>query len=112
MEIFCRILYNLGMKDQVFTQKQIVQYLSPVFDKYNIKEAVLFGSYGKNMANDKSDVDIMVDSGLRGLTFVAFLEDVKEALGQKEVDLFDKKHIIPDSPIDQEIKKTGVKIYG
>ena len=112
MEFFRRILYNLGMKDHVFTQKQIVQYLSPVFDKYNIKEAVLFGSYGKDTANDKSDVDIMVDSGLRGLTFVAFLEDVKEALGQKEVDLFDVKHIIPDSPIDHEIPKTGVKIYG
>ena len=70
----------------------------------------MFGSYGKGTATEKSDVDLLVDSNLRGLKFVGFLDDVQTALG-KEVDLFDVSHIQPGSLIDQEIRETGVTIY-
>ena len=44
--------------------------LSPVFDRYDISRAVLFGSVAKGTATDNSDLDLMVDSKLRGLKFV------------------------------------------
>ena len=94
----------------VYTIPQLRDILSPIFGKYDIRKAVLFGSYGKGTASSKSDVDLLVDSGLRGLRFVGFLGDIQNAVG-KDVDLFDVTHIIPDSLIDHEIQQTGVVLY-
>ncbi len=85
--------------------------LRPVFDTYNIKRAVLFGSYAKGIAQKNSDVDIFVDSGLKGLAFFGLLEDVVTAL-DKNVDLLDSVQVYPDSEVDKEIQKSGVFIYG
>lgn len=59
----------------------------------------------------KSDIDILVDSGLKGLAFFGLLEDVVTVL-DKNVDLLDTSQIIPDSLVEQEITKNGVLIYG
>ena len=89
---------------------QLQTALFPLFRNYDIRKAVLFGSYGKGTATEKSDVDLLVDSNLHGLRFVGFLNDVQTALG-KDVDLFDVSHIQPGSRIDREIQETGVTIY-
>ena len=94
----------------VYTIPQLRDILSPIFGKYDIRKAVLFGSYGKGTASSKSDVDLLVDSDLRGLRFVGFLGDIQNAVG-RDVDLFDVTHIIPDSWIDHEIQQTGVVLY-
>ena len=99
------------MTDTVYTQEQIKTILEPVFAGYNVKKAILFGSYAKGLADKKSDVDILVDSGLRGLSFVGLIEDVSKTLN-KDVDLFDTTHIIPHSLIESEINKDGVLLYG
>ena len=85
--------------------------LEPIFSKYNVKNAYIFGSVAKKTATDKSDIDIFVDSGLKGILFFGLLEDIVNATG-KEIDLIDKSQIVKGSKIDKEIKKTGVKIYG
>ena len=95
----------------IYTVNDIKRILQPVFKKHNIKKAVLFGSYAKGEADDKSDIDIMVDSNLRGLAFYGLLEDVVNAVGL-QVDLLDRRQIIPASKIQAEIKNTGVVIYG
>jgi hypothetical protein len=94
----------------IFTVPQLQALLSPVFDRYGIRRAVLFGSYGKGTATETSDVDLLVDSGLRGLRFVGLLDDVQRAVG-KDVDLFDVTHIESGSRIDREIRDTGVTVY-
>ena len=96
--------------DKVYYRPQLKDALFPLFLDYDIRKAVLFGSYGQGTATGKSDVDLLVDSSLRGLRFIGFLDEVQRALG-KDVDLFDVSHIQPDSPIDQEIRRTGVTIY-
>lgn len=98
------------MCDTVYSVDEIKNALQPVFVRYNVKKAVLFGSYVKGLANKESDVDLLLDSGLRGLKFVGLIEDVRAAL-DKDVDVFDKTHIIPDSKISSEIQKDGVVIY-
>lgn len=99
------------MSDTIYTIPAIKSLLQPVFDGYKIKKAVLFGSYAKGAAAKNSDVDILVDSGLKGLAFFGLLEDVVNAL-DKNVDLLDTSQIVPDSLVDKEIAEHGVLIYG
>lgn len=94
----------------IYTVPQLREILRPVFDQYGIRRAVLFGSYGKGVATERSDVDLLVDSGLRGLRFVGFLNDVQRAVG-KDVDMFDVAHIEAGSSLDREIRETGVTVY-
>ena len=96
----------------MFKIKTIKDRLQPVFSNYNITSAILFGSYAKGSATEKSDIDLMVDSNLRGLRFFALIEDIREALDEKEVDVFDVTHIDKDSRVQKEIYEAGVKIYG
>ncbi len=95
------------MSSPVETIKNI---LTPVFVQYDIQQAILFGSFAKDSANENSDVDLLVDSRLRGLRFVGFTEAVRKAVG-RPVDVFDVSHIERDSRIDREIRATGVTIY-
>lgn len=99
------------MSDTVYSISTIQSLLQPIFNAYQIKKAILFGSYAKGNAKKNSDVDILVDSGLRGLAFFGLLEDVVTAL-DKNVDMLDTSQIIKDSLVDKEIKQSGVLIYG
>ena len=92
------------------TVADIQSSLAPVFRSYGISRAVLFGSIAKGTATEKSDLDLLVDSKLRGLKFIGFIEAVRQAVGIS-VDIFDVAHIEKGSRIDQEIKTTGVTIY-
>ena len=84
--------------------------LAPVFDQYGVSKAVLFGSIVKGTATAKSDLDLLVQSDLKGLKFVGLIEAVREAAGMP-VDVFDVSHIERGPLIDREIQATGVTIY-
>jgi len=84
--------------------------LAPVFRSYGISRAVLFGSIAKGTATDKSDLDLLVDSKLRGLSFVGFVDAVCQAAGMP-VDILDVTHIKKGSQVEREIISTGVTIY-
>ena len=94
----------------LYTPEKIKRTLAPVFREYGVRSAVLFGSYAKGMAGQNSDVDILVDSGLRGLRFFGLLESVSDRLSIP-VDLLDVQQIIPGSAIEREIRESGVRIY-
>jgi len=98
------------MSSEIYTVPQIKEKLNPIFAENNIQKAVLFGSYANGTASKKSDVDLMVDSGLYGLKFVGFLGELCDAL-DKAVDLIDVRQIAPGSRIDKEISETGEVIY-
>lgn len=96
--------------ERAYTVTQIRDRLNPVFRRNNVRKAVLFGSYSKGLATSESDVDILVDSGLPGLSFFGLLEDVCQSL-DCPVDLIDTQDLIPGSAIDREIQRTGMVIY-
>jgi len=100
-----------GGEDMIFTPNEIKQRLQPIFISHQIRQAILFGSYGKGNATQSSDVDLLVDSDLRGLRFVGFVEELREALDDKEMDVFDITHVEPKSRIAEEIRQTGIEIY-
>lgn len=94
----------------MYSISDIKTILTPVFHNYGISRAVLFGSIAKGNATEKSDLDLLVDSKLRGLKFVGFMEAVCQAVDMP-VDIFDVSHIEKDSRLDHEINSTGVTIY-
>ena len=94
----------------VYTNNQIKEALTPVFREYGVRSAILFGSYARGQQTDKSDIDILVDSGLRGLAFFGLLNAVTETL-KKDVDLLDVSQIKPNSPIEEQARSMGVSIY-
>lgn len=66
------------------------------FKKYPVLKAYVFGSYARGEANDKSDIDLIVEldySKLKsGLEFVGLKIDLEEKL-DKKVDLLTTKSI-------------------
>ncbi len=99
------------LRQATLSVKDIQERLKPVFANHKIRQAILFGSYGKGTATKQSDVDLLVNSNLRGLKFVGFVEKLREALDDKDMDVFDVSHIEPKSRIAEEIKRTGIEIY-
>ena len=91
--------------------EEVKANLIPVFEGYNVRKAVLFGSYAKGMVNERSDIDIFVDSGLKGLQFFGLLEDVTNALNMP-VDMIDSSQVEQGSRVLSEINTTGILIYG
>lgn len=96
---------------KIYTVSELQKILTPIFRQNGVKQAILFGSYAKGLATTKSDIDLLVDSGLRGLAFFGLLEDVSTAI-DAPVDLLDVSQIEKNSRIDREIRESGVAIYG
>ena len=92
------------------TVSDIKNAIVPVFEEYGVSKAVLYGSYAKGCADAQSDVDLLVDSGLRGFAFTGLIEDLFQKLN-KPIDVIDVTHITKESRIEREIQQTGVVIY-
>lgn len=93
-----------------YSISELRKNLQPIFLEHNVKKAILFGSYSKGEETDYSDVDILVDSGLKGLSFYGLLYDISDKL-KKDVDLFDYRQFSSSSPIFKDIQENGVVIY-
>ncbi len=70
--------------------------LTPIFDRYGISRAVLFVSVAKGTATAKSDLDLLVDSKLRGLKVDVFNLSQLGELCRVADDAFTKAH--PEIP--------------
>lgn len=89
----------------------IKEALKTTFDSYGVKSAVLFGSVAKGENSIDSDVDIVIDTDIRGMKFLGLVETIKTLLNKK-VDIITRYQITEGSKVDNEIKKTGLLIYG
>lgn len=90
----------------IYTIERIIKITTPIFQSYNINRAILFGSVAKGMNDEHSDIDILVDSGLKGLQFFGLLGDLCNAF-ECDVDLIDTQDLIAGSELEKEIKRTG-----
>lgn len=98
--------------DKVYNLEEIRKILNPVFITNPVHQAILFGSYAKGLATEKSDIDIVIDSKgkLLNINFYGLLEEITEKLN-KNVDLFEISEIKENSPIYEAIQKEGVLLY-
>ena len=58
----------------IWTVRDAQVALAPVFEQYGVSRAVLFGSIAQGTATQESDIDLLVDSHLRGMKFVGLME--------------------------------------
>ena len=100
------------MSEKIYTIEEIEEMLKEILKDQPVYQVILFGSYAKKQATKNSDVDLLIDtkSKLRGFALLKLICKIQDKL-QKEIDGFEKYEIIIDSPIDKEIKKTGVVVY-
>ena len=100
------------MNEKVYEIDEIKEKLQPVFNAAPVYQAILFGSYAKGIATEKSDVDIVINSNgkLLDYNFYGVLDDVVESLN-KRVDMIEISEIRKGSQIYEEIQKSGVMLY-
>lgn len=88
----------------------IKQLVSPIFDKYGVIRASLFGSIARGEGSEKSDIDFLIDT-VRGTTLfdMAGMQiDLEKSL-KKPVDLVTYRSINP--LIKKYILKDELLIY-
>ena len=100
------------MSEKIYTIEEITSILEEILKDKPEYQVILFGSYAKKEATKNSDVDLLIDtkSELKGFALLKLICEIKEKL-QKEIDGFEKYEILDNSPIDEEIKRTGVVVY-
>ena len=76
------------MDNKVYTIKEIQNTVNPIFRKHGMDRVYLFGSYARNEANVKSDVDLLIEGGNDMTLFAlgALYDDLITAL-DKPIDL-------------------------
>ena len=97
----------------MLTIEEIKAKFEPIFAINNVKQAILFGSHATGVARIISDIDLVVDihEEFDALDFFGMKAQLEDSLN-KPVDLIAKFEILPNSPIDLEVKQKGVLIYG
>ena len=95
----------------VLTIKQIKELTLPVFQKHNIKEVYLFGSYSRGEARKESDIDLFCEGGdiESLLDHVRVQRELKEVLG-KDVDLITFGSSM-NTTFKNELDKDKIKLW-
>ncbi len=99
--------------NKIYTLNEIKSISTPIFKKYaSIKEVYLFGSYARNEATERSDIDFMlvlndydIKSRKDGLIVEADLYDGF----QKNVDTINYEQAM--RVMKESIERDGIKIY-
>jgi len=92
--------------------EEIKTYIIPVVEKYPIEKVILFGSYARGDATEKSDVDLIVESGrkMRNSKIFTLGGELLDVLPVR-VDVYDILEIANPSALYENIQKDGVIIY-
>lgn len=100
------------MSSKIYTIEEIKQILKKILQNTPVSKVILFGSYAKKSADQKSDLDFIIDSNgvLMGFNLLELIEKIEKTF-HKDVDAFEITEIIENSKIDNEIKRTGVVVY-
>jgi len=101
---------SLDEEHGILTLEAIKSACKSVLDEYPVKYCILFGSYSKGIATEKSDVDLLISTEVTGLRFFGIAERLRTAL-KKRVDLLDLKQLCENRNLIDEILKDGVKVY-
>lgn len=94
----------------ILTIEQIKTICNDIFKDYQIEYCYLFGSYAKNKATEKSDIDFLIKMPIDGMKFFELLELLREKLG-KRIDLLTSTQLNNNYSLIDEILKYGIKIY-
>ena len=95
----------------LLTIEQIKEYVVGVVEtNLSVRRVLLFGSYARGEQNEKSDVDLIIESDLQGLAFFGVVGKLAEAMPVK-TDVFELREVIKPSSMFDAIIKDGIPIY-
>ena len=99
------------MSDGILSINEIQRIVRPFAEKYHISEEYIFGSYARNEATAKSDIDFLVFGGkeFKLTSIFAFAEELRRAI-DKDIDVFEINEVNTDSSFYQTIMKEKVKV--
>ncbi|PXX80022.1 nucleotidyltransferase domain-containing protein [Dielma fastidiosa] len=107
-------LEQYGFVDEthgILTLNQIKEICTDIFRNFDIEYCYLFGSYAKETANEKSDVDLLISTSITGMKYYDLVEALREGL-KKKVDVLKREQLNDNPELMNEILKDGIKIYG
>ena len=111
-------LRTIPVEQGVLSLDEIKRRLTPVFEKYQVKRAYLFGSYARGEATPESDIDIRVEKGennehLYSIFQASGMWQMLTEFAEKEVDLLT---CLPSKKYDRQfydnVLRDEVLIYG
>ncbi|MBQ9743918.1 MAG: nucleotidyltransferase domain-containing protein [Clostridia bacterium] len=102
---------ELDEEHGILSLEEIKKACGTVFQEYNVKYCILFGSYAKGKAKETSDVDLLISTDAKGLKFFGMAERLRQEL-HKKVDLLDFNQLPGNEELIEEILKDGIRIYG
>ena len=97
------------MAEKVYSLDEIGNIILPIIKKYKAEQAILFGSYARNEADEDSDIDVMVIGGeaFEPTDIFCIADDIYKAMN-KAVDVYEKREINNDSEFYKTIMREGV----
>jgi predicted nucleotidyltransferase len=104
--------------DNSFSIQDLRERLRPVFRRNNIIKAVVFGSFARNTANRKSDLDLMLIQETQKRFFDRYedIAEVYDCLGGVQVDILiytpEELRRMSSRPFIRKALEEGVTIYG
>lgn len=107
-------LEEYGFIDEVhgiLTIDQIKDSCATVFKEFPVQYCYLFGSYATGKATEASDVDLLIATDVSGIKYYDLVEAIRESL-HKKVDVLERKQLLDNPELVNEILKDGIKIYG
>lgn len=93
----------------ILTINEIRDIVADVLFQYGINYCYLFGSYARDEARENSDVDLLIDTDMTGLSFFELVEELRTKL-HKKVDLLRLNDLDVNNPIVLEILREGVRL--
>ena len=104
-------LNKIDEEHGVLSIEMIKKATADVCSEYLVDYCYLFGSYANGTANEKSDVDLLISTSIKGLSFYELIEKLREQL-HKKVDVLDLKQLLNNESLLNNVLKEGIKIYG
>lgn len=88
--------------------ENLAKKANPIFKKYKVKKASVFGSFARGEERRSSDVDVLIELGpLGGLMVMGRIKSELEDVFKRKVDLITFRsinHLLAPSIIKDEIK--------
>ena len=112
-EYIIRKLNNYGYIDEehgIQTISEIKKICYSVLIKFDVEYCYLFGSYAKDKANEKSDIDLLVSTSITGIDFYGLVEELRVNL-KKKVEILTVEQLKSNQKLVNEILKDGIKIF-
>lgn len=99
------------MSDRILTGEEIRLVILPLLKKYRAEKAILFGSYSRDEADGKSDIDVLIIGGehFNPTNVFSIADELYRSLG-KAVDIYDISEINEGTEFYNIIFSEGIEI--